>query len=84
MEQHIDAIYEGGVIKPLQPLNLAEHQRVRVTVADANGSDQNAEDGSESFFDAAKRLGYIGCIQGTAPDLSTNQMHMEGFGKRGA
>jgi predicted DNA-binding antitoxin AbrB/MazE fold protein len=84
MEQQIDAIYEGGVIKPLQPLHLAEHQRVRITVADANGADQTTADDIESFFDAANRLGYIGCIQGTAPDLITNSKYMEGFGKRGA
>lgn len=32
MEQRIDAIYENGVLKPLSPLNLANHQRVSVTV----------------------------------------------------
>lgn len=32
MSQLIHAIYEDGVIKPLEPLNLAEHQRVRVAV----------------------------------------------------
>ena len=33
MSQIIHAIYEGGVLKPLDPLHLAEHQRVRVSVA---------------------------------------------------
>lgn len=32
MEQHIDAIYEDGVLQPLSPLTLANHQRVSVTV----------------------------------------------------
>lgn len=32
MEQHVDAIYEDGVLKPLSPLTLANHQRVSVTV----------------------------------------------------
>ncbi len=32
MSQLIHAIFEDGVLKPLEPLNLAEHQRVRVSV----------------------------------------------------
>jgi hypothetical protein len=37
---------------------------------------------SESFFDVASRLGFVGCIKGTPADLSTNKRHMEGFGQR--
>ncbi len=29
----IEAVYEDGVLKPLQPLDLPEHQRVQVTVS---------------------------------------------------
>jgi hypothetical protein len=35
----------------------------------------------ESFYDVASRLGLIGCVKGTPPDLSTNKKHMEGFGQ---
>ncbi len=28
----IEAIYENGVLKPVQPLTLREHERVQVTV----------------------------------------------------
>jgi predicted DNA-binding antitoxin AbrB/MazE fold protein len=28
----VDAIYENGVLKPTQPLPLAEHAKVRVTI----------------------------------------------------
>jgi predicted DNA-binding antitoxin AbrB/MazE fold protein len=28
----VDAVYENGVLKPLQPLGLAEHEHVSVTV----------------------------------------------------
>jgi predicted DNA-binding antitoxin AbrB/MazE fold protein len=27
-----EAVYEGGVLKPAQPLPLQEHERVRITV----------------------------------------------------
>lgn len=30
----INAIYEGGVLKPMQPLPFAEHQQVQVVVED--------------------------------------------------
>jgi predicted DNA-binding antitoxin AbrB/MazE fold protein len=35
MKQKIDAIYENGVLQPLEPLNLADHERVSVTVESA-------------------------------------------------
>jgi predicted DNA-binding antitoxin AbrB/MazE fold protein len=28
----VEAIYENGVLKPMEPLSLREHERVRVTV----------------------------------------------------
>jgi predicted DNA-binding antitoxin AbrB/MazE fold protein len=83
MSQLIRAIYENGVLKPLEPLNLSEHQRVRVSVAADIGADQRSSGENGSFFDAANRLGYLGCIKNTPPDLSTNQQHMEGFGTSG-
>ncbi len=32
MSRNIEAVYEGGVLKPLSPLKLNEHQKVRKTV----------------------------------------------------
>ena len=32
MPINVDAIYEDGVLKPLQPLPLSEHQKVRITL----------------------------------------------------
>jgi len=32
MPQQVDAIYENGVLRPLQPLDLTEHERVLVSV----------------------------------------------------
>ncbi len=77
MSQQIHAIFEDGVLKPLEPLILVEHQRVRVSIAP-----EVTDVSEESFYDAASRLGVIGCITGTPHDLSTNKKYMEGFGKR--
>jgi hypothetical protein len=40
--------------------------------------------GGESFYDAALRLGLIGCVAGGPPDLSTNPKYMDGFGESGS
>ena len=32
MSLTIEAVYEGGVLKPTQPLPLTEHERVRITI----------------------------------------------------
>jgi predicted DNA-binding antitoxin AbrB/MazE fold protein len=32
MSQQIEAVYEQGVLRPLEPLVLSEHQRVRITL----------------------------------------------------
>jgi predicted DNA-binding antitoxin AbrB/MazE fold protein len=32
MSRNIEAVYEGGVLKPLSPLKLNEHQKVKITV----------------------------------------------------
>lgn len=45
------------------------------------GDSADRQNGGESFYDAAARLGLIGCIKGTPPDLSTNKKYMEGFGQ---
>lgn len=32
--QEVEAVYEHGVLRPLEPLALAESQRVRLTISD--------------------------------------------------
>ena len=39
MTRRLQAIYERGMLRPLEPLPLSEHQEVRVTVCD----DENGE-----------------------------------------
>ena len=34
MTRHVEAVYEHGVLRPLEPLSLAESQRVKVTITD--------------------------------------------------
>jgi len=44
MSKPIEAIYENGVLRPLEPLGLEEHQRVTVTIAEDG-------EGQEDLFD---------------------------------
>jgi predicted DNA-binding antitoxin AbrB/MazE fold protein len=32
MSTHLEAVYENGIFRPLQPVRLAENQRVTVTI----------------------------------------------------
>lgn len=42
MNKTIEAIYEDGVLKPLTPLQLPEHQRVSVTIEESFESPEEA------------------------------------------
>ncbi len=45
MTRHVEAVYENGMLRPLEPLPLNENQRVTLTVSDA------AEDPLTSMID---------------------------------
>ncbi len=34
MTKQVDAVYENGMLRPLEPLQLAEHQQVTITISD--------------------------------------------------
>ena len=42
MTRQLEAIFQGGMLRPLQPLNLLEDQRVVVTVATIPASNEAA------------------------------------------
>ena len=39
MSQHVEAVYENGVLRPLQPLHLKESARVQVLVSEPAADD---------------------------------------------
>lgn len=47
MRQTIEAIFENGVLQPLEPLNLPDHERVSVTVETAKTQDWLDRDAME-------------------------------------
>jgi predicted DNA-binding antitoxin AbrB/MazE fold protein len=42
MSLWVDAVYENGVLRPLQPLDLAEHERVLVRVVKTPASGRSS------------------------------------------
>ncbi len=53
MPVKVDAVYENGVLKPLQPLDLKEHERVVVSVA-KTGVESSGAILDVEFIDAIK------------------------------
>jgi predicted DNA-binding antitoxin AbrB/MazE fold protein len=47
--QHVDAVYEAGVLRPLKPLDLAEHEHVSLTIS-SNGSNEIAETDATDYL----------------------------------
>ncbi len=84
MTQHVTAIYEHGVLKPLAPLDLREQEVVSVSIENIPlvtiQEGNNPLGKEESAYDALVRMNLLGSLKAGPNDLSTNPEHMEGFG----
>jgi len=81
MTQHVTAIYDSGVLKPLGPLNLHDQEVVSLIIETPASA---AADGADAtLFDVLNEAGLVGCVKDAPADLSTNPKYMEGFGKSG-
>lgn len=60
MSRTIDAIYEDGVLKPLEPLDLPEHAKTRVTI----------EESAEAVDELKKRLPFVASGDSGRSDIS--------------
>jgi predicted DNA-binding antitoxin AbrB/MazE fold protein len=43
MIQQVEAVYEHGVLRPLEPVSLTESQRVKLTISEAGRTQRDAE-----------------------------------------
>ncbi|UFP96026.1 antitoxin family protein [Gloeobacter morelensis] len=72
MSQTIDAVFDGTVLRPEEPLQLQANTRVRITVVEVVPS--NSTDQADSFLKTAKALRLDG-----PPDWSANiDQHLYG------
>ena len=42
MTKQVDAVYENGILRPLEPLALEEHQHVTVVISEAQAGPQRS------------------------------------------
>jgi predicted DNA-binding antitoxin AbrB/MazE fold protein len=83
MTQHVNAIYDNGVLRPLAPLDLREQELVALVIEklDNDAADGgNRSDERRQSFEIFDEAGLIGCVEDAPADLSTNPEHMKGFG----
>jgi predicted DNA-binding antitoxin AbrB/MazE fold protein len=73
----LEAVVEGGVLRPLKQLELPEQQHVMVTIVSLK---DEVHDAAASCYDLARDLGVIGTADDTPSDLSTNPVHLTGLG----
>lgn len=70
LKQQVDAIYENGVLKPLTPIILAEHEQVSLVIR-AKGA--NAFDDEEEDEDDGDYMPYI--AEEGDPDITWEEVH---------
>jgi predicted DNA-binding antitoxin AbrB/MazE fold protein len=83
MVHHVHAIYDNGVLKPLEPLDLRDQEIVSLSIDKVEVTDDEALGEGQTFFDILNRAGLVGSVKGASPDLSSNPQHLEGFGGSG-
>ncbi len=78
MSKQLKAVYQNGVFRPLEAVDLDEQQTVTVIIPDKQAAEN--EKNEISCYDIAKKIG-LGTVEGLPSDLSTNREHFEGFGR---
>jgi predicted DNA-binding antitoxin AbrB/MazE fold protein len=73
----LEAVYERGVLRPLEELDLPEHKHVQVTISELTRGTAKA---AASCYELAEQAGMIGALKDAPSDLSTNAEHLKGFG----
>jgi predicted DNA-binding antitoxin AbrB/MazE fold protein len=77
MTQNVDAIYDQGVFRPVEPVILPEGTRVHLRVEEENGADQSAakpaEDELPTLLERMKD--FVGTVHDLPPDSSVNLDH---------
>jgi predicted DNA-binding antitoxin AbrB/MazE fold protein len=71
MTQNIQAIYENGVLRPLEPLNLPENQIVEIDVRDVSDNDTDKEKWLKEFDE------WMESLDPNTPNLTDEQISRE-------
>ena len=77
MIHNVDAIYDNGVFRPIEPLVLAEGARVHLRVEEQAASDQSAteipQDELRTLLEELKD--FVGTVENLPADYSVNLDH---------
>jgi predicted DNA-binding antitoxin AbrB/MazE fold protein len=71
MTRHIQAIYENGLLRPLQPLDLPENKIVEIDVRDISKEDSDKEKWLADFRD------WMANLNPDTPNLTDEQISRE-------
>jgi predicted DNA-binding antitoxin AbrB/MazE fold protein len=71
MTRHIQAIYENGLLRPLQPLDLPENKVVEIDVRDVSTEDSDKEKWLADFRD------WMANLNPDTPNLTDEQISRE-------
>ncbi len=71
MNEHIRAIYEKGILRPLQPLDLPENSVVEVDVRDVGGNDADKQKWLKEFDE------WMESLDPKTPNLTDEQINRE-------
>jgi predicted DNA-binding antitoxin AbrB/MazE fold protein len=71
MSEHIQAIYENGVLRPLQPLDLPENSVVEIDVRDVSENDTDKEKWLKEFDE------WMESLDPNTPNLMDEQISRE-------
>jgi len=72
----IEAIYQGGVFKPLGEVRLSENQRVVLNIQTTTGQDVAAWLAEVKDFQQ-RIIAARGCLPDSAPDIAADRMRDE-------
>ncbi len=77
MGKSLKAVYENGLLRPLEPLSMCEQEQVTITILDEKETHKGNESGN--CYDIALRIGIIGMMDNAPHDLSANPEYMKGI-----
>ena len=71
MSQNIQAIYQNGILRPLQPLDFPENSVVEIDVRDISKSDSDKEKWLKDFDE------WMNSLDPNTPNLTDEQISRE-------
>ena len=71
MSEYIQAIYQNGILRPLQPLNLPENRIVEIDVRDISETDSDKEKWLKEFDE------WMNSLDPNTPNLTDEQISRE-------